>query len=198
MVGPGVQVATTTLGATRGELVRRARQLRRPRRAGPVAGTAARGGDGQRVRLRAVLLCQDDRCGSGGGHLGRRQPLRRNHRMGPGRGAGGARNLPVSAHCAPALHLAPASVGANLRHIEYVHGHTRVDRLLFRGPRAKRRCTPAIRSSWNGSVPQPSRPALHRRVMEMMARHCFEPPWRPAGSDEPDEEGQDGGGAGRR
>ncbi|MBO0840562.1 MAG: mandelate racemase [Sciscionella sp.] len=42
-----------------------------------------------------------------------------------------AAKLPLSAHCAPASHIAAATVPANLRHIEYFHDHVRIERLLF-------------------------------------------------------------------
>lgn len=44
-----------------------------------------------------------------------------------------ARHIPLSAHCGPALHLAPATVPPGLRHVEYFHDHARIDRLLFEG-----------------------------------------------------------------
>lgn len=40
---------------------------------------------------------------------------------------------PYSAHCGPSLHAHAACVPPNLRHIEYFHDHTRIDRLLFDG-----------------------------------------------------------------
>jgi L-alanine-DL-glutamate epimerase-like enolase superfamily enzyme len=52
-------------------------------------------------------------------------------------------NLPLSAHCAPALHAHPACAARPLRHIEYFHDHVRIENLLFDG------------------VPQPERGALH-------------------------------------
>ena len=44
-----------------------------------------------------------------------------------------AHGLEISGHCAPSLHVAPASSVPNLRHLEYFHDHARVDRLLFDG-----------------------------------------------------------------
>jgi L-alanine-DL-glutamate epimerase-like enolase superfamily enzyme len=44
-----------------------------------------------------------------------------------------ARALPLSAHCAPALHLHPACAIGSLRDIEYFHDHTRLESLLFDG-----------------------------------------------------------------
>jgi L-alanine-DL-glutamate epimerase-like enolase superfamily enzyme len=44
-----------------------------------------------------------------------------------------ARNLQVSAHCAPNLHAHPAAGVPNLRHLEYFHDHARIEEMLFRG-----------------------------------------------------------------
>jgi L-alanine-DL-glutamate epimerase-like enolase superfamily enzyme len=44
-----------------------------------------------------------------------------------------ARNLQVSAHCAPALHIPVAASVPNLRHIEYFIDHTRLEPILFAG-----------------------------------------------------------------
>jgi L-alanine-DL-glutamate epimerase-like enolase superfamily enzyme len=41
--------------------------------------------------------------------------------------------VPLSAHCAPALHLHAACAVGRIRHIEYFHDHVRVERLLFDG-----------------------------------------------------------------
>ncbi|MGI8847005.1 MAG: enolase C-terminal domain-like protein [Candidatus Dormibacteria bacterium] len=41
--------------------------------------------------------------------------------------------VPYSAHCGPSIHVHPATVPPNLRHIEYFHDHVRVDQLLFDG-----------------------------------------------------------------
>jgi L-alanine-DL-glutamate epimerase-like enolase superfamily enzyme len=41
--------------------------------------------------------------------------------------------VPLSAHCAPALHVHPACAARRLRHIEYFHDHTRIERLFFDG-----------------------------------------------------------------
>jgi L-alanine-DL-glutamate epimerase-like enolase superfamily enzyme len=48
-------------------------------------------------------------------------------------GIAAAHGLDVSGHCAPSLHVAPACAVPNLRHVEYFHDHTRLDRLLFDG-----------------------------------------------------------------
>lgn len=44
-----------------------------------------------------------------------------------------ARNLDVSAHCAPNLHAHVAGSVPNLRHVEYFHDHQRIEDLLFDG-----------------------------------------------------------------
>jgi L-alanine-DL-glutamate epimerase-like enolase superfamily enzyme len=41
--------------------------------------------------------------------------------------------VPLSAHCAPAIHAHPACAAQPLRHIEYFHDHARIERLLFDG-----------------------------------------------------------------
>jgi L-alanine-DL-glutamate epimerase-like enolase superfamily enzyme len=42
-------------------------------------------------------------------------------------------NLPLSAHTAPSLHLAPCCAIARVRHIEYFHDHVRIEQMLFDG-----------------------------------------------------------------
>ncbi len=44
-----------------------------------------------------------------------------------------AHGVPVSAHCAPAMHLAPASVTAGLLHVEWFWDHVQVESTLFDG-----------------------------------------------------------------
>jgi L-alanine-DL-glutamate epimerase-like enolase superfamily enzyme len=44
-----------------------------------------------------------------------------------------ARSLPLSAHCAPAIHAHPCCALAPLRHLEYFHDHVRIERMLFDG-----------------------------------------------------------------
>ncbi|HTV52247.1 MAG TPA: enolase C-terminal domain-like protein [Steroidobacteraceae bacterium] len=41
--------------------------------------------------------------------------------------------LPLSSHCAPALHAAVGCAAPCLRHLEYFHDHVRIERLLFDG-----------------------------------------------------------------
>jgi L-alanine-DL-glutamate epimerase-like enolase superfamily enzyme len=44
-----------------------------------------------------------------------------------------ARGLPLSSHCAPALHLPVGAACRNLIHLEYFHDHVRIERMLFDG-----------------------------------------------------------------
>jgi L-alanine-DL-glutamate epimerase-like enolase superfamily enzyme len=44
-----------------------------------------------------------------------------------------AYHCPLSAHCAPALHLHPCCALAPVRHIEYFHDHVRIERMLLDG-----------------------------------------------------------------
>jgi L-alanine-DL-glutamate epimerase-like enolase superfamily enzyme len=45
--------------------------------------------------------------------------------------------LPLSAHCAPALHVHPCcATTAEFRHLEYFHDHARIDGMLFDGAAA--------------------------------------------------------------
>jgi L-alanine-DL-glutamate epimerase-like enolase superfamily enzyme len=41
--------------------------------------------------------------------------------------------LPLSAHTAPSLHLAPCCALGRAVHIEYFHDHARIERMLFDG-----------------------------------------------------------------
>lgn len=44
-----------------------------------------------------------------------------------------ARSLPLSAHCAPSLHLHPSCALTQVQHLEYFHDHVRCDHILFDG-----------------------------------------------------------------
>jgi L-alanine-DL-glutamate epimerase-like enolase superfamily enzyme len=44
-----------------------------------------------------------------------------------------AHMLPLSAHCAPALHTHPGCALLPFRHVEYFHDHVRIERMLFDG-----------------------------------------------------------------
>ncbi|MGE5594801.1 MAG: enolase C-terminal domain-like protein [Hyphomicrobiales bacterium] len=41
--------------------------------------------------------------------------------------------IPLSSHCAPALHLAVCGALPAVRHMEYFHDHVRIERMLFEG-----------------------------------------------------------------
>jgi L-alanine-DL-glutamate epimerase-like enolase superfamily enzyme len=44
-----------------------------------------------------------------------------------------AHPLPISAHCAPSLHMHLACAARPLRHVEYFHDHVRIESMLFDG-----------------------------------------------------------------
>ncbi len=44
-----------------------------------------------------------------------------------------AHHLPLSAHCAPTLHVHVGCAAAPLRHLEYFHDHVRIENMLFEG-----------------------------------------------------------------
>jgi L-alanine-DL-glutamate epimerase-like enolase superfamily enzyme len=44
-----------------------------------------------------------------------------------------AYHLPLSSHCAPALHLHPCCAALPVRHMEYFHDHVRIEKLFFNG-----------------------------------------------------------------
>ena len=44
-----------------------------------------------------------------------------------------ARSMELSAHCSPSLHAHPCCAVIPLRHVEYFHDHTRLERMLFDG-----------------------------------------------------------------
>lgn len=44
-----------------------------------------------------------------------------------------ASNIPLSSHCAPALHVHACCASSNVRHMEYFYDHVRIERLLFDG-----------------------------------------------------------------
>jgi L-alanine-DL-glutamate epimerase-like enolase superfamily enzyme len=41
--------------------------------------------------------------------------------------------IPISAHCAPSIHLAPALAAPRLAHMEWFHDHVRIEHMLFDG-----------------------------------------------------------------
>jgi L-alanine-DL-glutamate epimerase-like enolase superfamily enzyme len=46
--------------------------------------------------------------------------------------------IPLSAHTAPSLHLAPCCALGRARHVEYFHDHVRIERMLFDGAQRPR------------------------------------------------------------
>jgi L-alanine-DL-glutamate epimerase-like enolase superfamily enzyme len=70
-------------------------------------------------------------------------------------------HLPLSAHCAPALHVHVCSAASQIVHIEYFHDHSRIERMLFDG-------APSVRA---GSVsPDLSRPGIGFELKEADTR----------------------------
>lgn len=63
-----------------------------------------------------------------------------------------AHHLPVSAHAAPALHLAVCCAAPGVRHIEWFHDHARIEAMLFDGaPRPRDgRLTPDLSQPGHG------------------------------------------------
>ena len=59
-----------------------------------------------------------------------------------------AHGLPLSAHCAPALHAQLGCACTRVRHLEYVHDHQRIEAMLFDG-------VPAVKDG--ALVPDPER-----------------------------------------
>lgn len=44
-----------------------------------------------------------------------------------------AHSIPLSAHCAPSLHVHPCCAATPVRHLEYFHDHVRIEHMLFDG-----------------------------------------------------------------
>ena len=44
-----------------------------------------------------------------------------------------AHHIPVSSHCAPALHVHIGCTSPSFRHAEYFHDHVRIERMIFDG-----------------------------------------------------------------
>jgi L-alanine-DL-glutamate epimerase-like enolase superfamily enzyme len=72
-----------------------------------------------------------------------------------------ARSLPLSAHCAPSLHMHPCCAALPLRHLEYFHDHARIERMLFDG------FQPPVDGAL---VPDLSRPGLGLELKQADAR----------------------------
>jgi L-alanine-DL-glutamate epimerase-like enolase superfamily enzyme len=59
--------------------------------------------------------------------------------------------IPLSAHTAPSLHVAPCCALPRVRHVEYFHDHVRIEQMLFDG---------AARAQGGVLRPDGSRPGL--------------------------------------
>lgn len=71
-------------------------------------------------------------------------------------------HIPLSSHCAPALHLAPCCAVAPAVHMEYFHDHERIERMVFEGAPAPR----------HGVLrPDPSLPGLGLEFKRSEAAH---------------------------
>lgn len=69
--------------------------------------------------------------------------------------------IPVSSHCAPALHLHPGCAVRRMRHAEYFHDHARIEAMLFDG---------AVRPVHGTLAPDRSRPGLGLALKRADAR----------------------------
>jgi L-alanine-DL-glutamate epimerase-like enolase superfamily enzyme len=73
-----------------------------------------------------------------------------------------AEPLPLSAHCAPSLHMHPCCALIPVRHLEYFYDHVRIERLLFDG----------VVTPHEGTLaPDLSRPGLGLEFKHQDARH---------------------------
>jgi L-alanine-DL-glutamate epimerase-like enolase superfamily enzyme len=73
-----------------------------------------------------------------------------------------SRHLPLSAHCAPSLHIHPCCAAPTLRHLEYFHDHVRIESMLFDG---------FIEQVEGQLAPDRGRPGLGIELREGEARH---------------------------
>ena len=73
-----------------------------------------------------------------------------------------SRSVPLSAHCAPSLHVHPGCAALPLRHLEYFYDHVRIESMLFDGVLAPRA----------GSIyPDLSRPGIGVELKFSDAKH---------------------------
>lgn len=78
-----------------------------------------------------------------------------------------AHGLPVSSHCAPALHVHACCALPRIRHLEYFHDHVRIERMLFIG-------APAAQAGM--LAPDPTRPGFGLELdSEEAQRHATQP-----------------------
>ncbi|HVW27468.1 MAG TPA: enolase C-terminal domain-like protein [Polyangiaceae bacterium] len=81
-----------------------------------------------------------------------------------------AHGLPLSAHCAPALHAHLGCACAGVRHLEYFHDHERIERLVFEG---------ALEPKHGELVPDRSRPGFGLSLARDSAeRYALEGFWK--------------------
>jgi L-alanine-DL-glutamate epimerase-like enolase superfamily enzyme len=79
-----------------------------------------------------------------------------------------AQGLPLSAHCAPALHVHLGCALPRVRHLEYFHDHQRIEGMLFDGAPSPR----------NGALaPDLTRSGLGLTLRESDARHFVVADW---------------------
>ena len=63
-----------------------------------------------------------------------------------------AHHIPLSSHCAPALHVHPGCAVGSMRHVEYFYDHVRIENMLFEGTPQPRdgALTPDLSRAGNG------------------------------------------------
>jgi L-alanine-DL-glutamate epimerase-like enolase superfamily enzyme len=69
--------------------------------------------------------------------------------------------IPLSSHCAPALHVAACCCAPNAVHVEWFHDHVRIEQMLFDG---------APRAQGGLLAPDPSRPGIGLDLREADAK----------------------------
>jgi L-alanine-DL-glutamate epimerase-like enolase superfamily enzyme len=74
-------------------------------------------------------------------------------------------NVPLSSHCAPALHLPLCCAARPAIHLEYFHDHARIERMLFDGA--------PVPNGDGMLAPDMSRPGLGIEFKRQDAR-CYE------------------------
>ena len=79
-----------------------------------------------------------------------------------------AHGLPLSAHCAPALHLHLGCALPRVRHLEYFHDHQRIESLLFDG---------TVRPRHGALAPDLTRPGLGLTLKNDEARRFLVADW---------------------
>jgi len=80
-----------------------------------------------------------------------------------------AQGLPLSAHCAPALHLHLGCALVRVRHLEYFHDHQRIEEMLFDG---------TVRPRHGALAPDLTRPGLGLTLKRQDAQRFAVDDWR--------------------